>query len=113
MSATRDLIAAALRVAGMYEPKFEVEREAVAALRELCARTMVQQAPDMAEVSIPDLEEEDLLAAYHAGGESGYRRGLAERDALIADNERLSGLYEQAVKGRAPAPTACRTGKEN
>lgn len=38
-----------------------------------------------------------------------YVRGiLAERDALIADNERLSVLYEQAVKGRADMRSALR-----
>jgi len=76
MSATRDLIAAALTAADLMEGMIgESYRPVGQMLRELCARAMVQQAPDMAEVSIPDLEEEDLLAAYHAGEESGYRRG--------------------------------------
>jgi prophage regulatory protein len=38
-----------------------------------------------------------------------YVRGImAERDTLIADNERLSSLYEQAVKGRADMRSALR-----
>ena len=84
-------------------------------VRELCARAMCE--PDMAEV-------ERLLEAYdheYASGGSvedydcartallDYVRGvIAERDELIADNERLSGLYEQAVKGRADMRSALR-----
>lgn len=120
MSATQELIAAALtavdelhdinRVVPIHD---RIENQ----LREACARAMVQPAaPDMAEVgqllnlydtawlfgSSDDLE--DSRAAL-----LDYVRGvLAERDALIADNERLSGLYEQAVKGRADMRSALR-----
>ncbi len=129
MSATRDLIAAALTAAGSIRWQYP---ELADDMRELCARAMVE--PDIGEVKNlvsaacnlmfdagkllgrrdagADREVEDARSARTALLD--YVRGvMAERDALIADNERLSGLYEQAVKGRAPAPTACRTGMEN
>jgi hypothetical protein len=119
MSATQELIAAALTAADELDRVYEnapVEQNSND-LREACARAMVQPAaPDMAEVwqllnlydtawlfgSSDDLEDSRTALL-------DYVRGiLAERDALIADNERLSGLYEQAVKGRADMRSALR-----
>ena len=106
MSATRDLIAAALTAADLMDetiPYFHVTEE----LRELCARAMVQ--PDMGEVKNlvsaacnlmfdagkllgrrdagADREVEDARSARTALLD--YVRGvMAERDALIHDNER-------------------------
>ena len=103
MSATRDLIAAALTAAGSIRWQYpELSDE----LRELCARAMVQ--PDMGEVKNlvsaacnlmfdagkllgrrdagADREVEDARSARTALLD--YVRGvMAERDALIADNE--------------------------
>ena len=124
MSATRDLIAAALTAAGSIRWQYP---ELADDMRELCARAMVQ--PDMGEVKNlvsaacnlmfdagkllgrrdagADREVEDARSARTALLD--YVRGvMAERDALLADNERLSGLYEQAVKGRADMRSALR-----
>jgi len=128
MNATQELIAAALTVAGAVRWQYpELSDE----LREACARAMVQPAAtEMAEV-------ERLINEFGASCDSVAKRGhitslkplgqqitehraarttlldavraiVAERDALIADNERLSGLYEQAAKGRADMRSAVR-----
>lgn len=113
MSATQELIAAALTACDVAATDYEGAYRAKRELREACARAMVQPAaPDMAEV-------EQLVEQYaraYVGNRDLQRTALldyvrniiAERDALIADNERLSGLYEQAVKGRADMRSALR-----
>ena len=131
MSATQDLIAAALRLTALAERNTDDRDEwqhSISEVRELCARAMVQQAPDMAEVErlvgkhaeasallqlcrVTDLSIADRRYKFVLSRTAllDYVRGImAERDALIADNERLSGLYEQAVKGRADMRRALR-----
>ena len=129
MNATQDLIAAALRLTALAERNTDDRDEwqhSIREVREMCARAMVQPAaPDMAEV-------ERLVDAFSAacnpvtGGlrhitkfkplgqhivESqaarttllDYVRGvLAERDALIADNERLMQIAAQEVSKCVP-----------
>ncbi len=127
MSTTRDLIAAALTLADIDEHVAEMPTQAATDVRELCARAMVE--PDIGEVKNlvsaacnlmfdagkllgrrdagADREVEDARSARTALLD--YVRGvMTERDALLADNERLSGLYEQAVKGRADMRSALR-----
>lgn len=123
MSATQELIAAVSAAADELDEIFgwmkATKSRTAADLREACARAMVQ--PDMAEVEmlLDEVErnvrghEQDARWAgrlYNARSALlDYVRGvLAERGALIADNERLSGLYEQAVKGRADMRSALR-----
>jgi hypothetical protein len=114
MTATQDLIAAALTAADkLDEFKYSDLQRAATTLREMCARAMVQPAaPDMAEVErLADVYaahvfSDGLLgrkvpsehaATAHAALLDYVRGIMAERDTLIADNERLSSLYEQAV----------------
>ena len=117
MSATRDLIAAALTLADIDEHVAEMPTQAATDVRELCARAMVQ--PDMGEVKNlvsaacnlmfdagkllgrrdagADREVEDARSARTALLD--YVRGvMAERDALIHDNERsIYGDAREAV----------------
>jgi len=91
MSAKEELIATALTAADELDRVYEnapVEQNSND-LREACARAMC--VPDMAErdALIPDLEEEDLLAAYYAGEESGYRRGRKEATQPVSATEVL------------------------
>ena len=125
MSATQELIAAALTAAGSIRWQYpELSDE----LRELCARAMVQ--PDVSEVerlinefgvSCDSVAKRGHITSFKPLGQQitehrasrttlldAVRAIVAERDALIADNERLSGLYEQAVKGRADMRSALR-----
>ena len=125
MTATQDLIAAALTAADkLDEFKYSDLQRAATTLREMCARAMVQPAaPDMAEVErLADVYADHVFsdgllgrkvpsehaATAHAALLDYVRGIMAERDTLIADNERLSGLYEQAVKGRADMRSALR-----
>ena len=112
MSATQELIAAALALAALAERNTDDRDEwqhAIDSVREACARAMVQ--PDIAEVERLVSEHEYKLECYHSGivwaGETkatrtallDYVRGvMAERDALIHDNERsIHGDAHEAV----------------
>ena len=122
MTATQDLIAAALRLTALAERNTDDRDEwqhSISEVREMCARAMVQ--PDMAEVEKRLCIHENVVRMHANGAEFDkapsatraalldYVRGvMAERDALIHDNERLSRLYEQAVKGRADMRSALR-----
>jgi hypothetical protein len=111
MSATRDLIAAALTAADLMEGMIgESYRPVGQMLRELCARAMVQ--PDMAEVEKRLCIHENVVRMHANGAEFDkapsatraalleYVRGImAERDALmqtlrdeIGENLRLREL---------------------
>ena len=126
MSATRDLIAAALTLADIDEHVAEMPTQAATDVRELCARAMVQ--PDMGEVKNlvsaacnlmfdagkllgrrdagADREVEDARSARTALLD--YVRGvMAERDSLIHDNERLMQIAAQEVSAAGvPMPDA-------
>lgn len=93
MSATRDLIAAALTAADkLDEFKYSDLQRAATTLREMCARAMVQPAaPDMGEVPMPQgyaehpsdytgsIWIESQMRQYGDASEAaGYARGLAE-----------------------------------
>ena len=122
MNATQDLIAAVLAAADeLGNPQWPYFRshayisELSVTLREACARAMVQPDVSGMERLVDDFGDAcDPFARNHKYSSArtallDYVRGvLAERDALIADNERLSGLYEQAVKGRADMRSALR-----
>lgn len=125
MIATRDLIAAALRLTAIAERNTDDRDEwqhSISEVREMCARAMVQ--PDVSEVKNlvsaacnlmfdagkllgrrdagADREVEDARSARTALLD--YVRGiLAERDALIADNTRLMQIAAQEVS-EAPQP---------
>lgn len=118
MSATQDLIAAALTAADELDQLCSPIRSLRAdELREACARAIVQ--PDMAEVerlldeyadSVIDLERERKNKYLSAQRDTDhtelldYVRGIMEeRDAMIADNERLMQIAAQEVSA-APQP---------
>lgn len=82
-----------------YDPRPEKTRDALFAyVRGILAERDVQIAER--EVPIPDLEEEDLLAAYHAGEESGYARGMRDAITLCEGVETLGAENQKWFKER-------------
>jgi len=96
MSATQELIAAALTAAEVFElsARFEDEKNAVEALREACARAMVQ--PDIAEVErlVQKLES----CAGWAGETQGENRRIWREEQDISRTALLDAVRVMAAE---------------
>jgi hypothetical protein len=106
MSATQDLIAAALRLTALAERNTDDRDEwqhSISEVREMCARAMVQ--PVCQQQDGPPEDWQDAPPG-NVGHYPMSAPEMAEVERLI--NERLSGLYKQAAKGRADMRSALR-----
>lgn len=64
-SSVQDLVAATLRLCDLYQPRFEDERQAVDAARELCATAMAESKSTVRLESDAPIEHgTDLLRAW-------------------------------------------------
>ena len=103
MSATRDLIAAALTLADIDEHVAEMPTQAATDVRELCARAMVQ--PDMGEVK--NLVSAACNLMFDAGKLLGRRDAGADREVEDARSARTALLdYVRGVMAERDAREA-------